>query len=120
MKGYGPNNGFGWKLNEVVGAQIVSVPMAVPVRMADQAFRTLIVALAAIFAASLLVLNLMLHFVVVRPLKKLAQMADQVSVGNLDMPDLPVHGSDEVAVLAASFNRMRISLGKALRMLEEE
>ena len=27
---YGPANGFGWTLNEVVGAQIVSVPMDVP------------------------------------------------------------------------------------------
>jgi len=26
---YGTQNGFGWKLNEIVGAQIVSVPMAV-------------------------------------------------------------------------------------------
>ena len=24
---YGPANGFGWQLNEVIGAQIVSVPM---------------------------------------------------------------------------------------------
>jgi len=29
---YGPANGFGWKLNEVVGAQIVSVPMALPIK----------------------------------------------------------------------------------------
>jgi len=28
---YGPANGFGWNLNEVIGAQIVSVPMALPV-----------------------------------------------------------------------------------------
>jgi protein-histidine pros-kinase len=27
---YGTNNGFGWKENEIVGAQIVSVPMSVP------------------------------------------------------------------------------------------
>ena len=27
---YGQANGFGWKLNEVIGAQVVSVPMSVP------------------------------------------------------------------------------------------
>src|SRR5262245_54562673 len=27
VKIYGPSNGFGWKLNEVIGAQVVSVPM---------------------------------------------------------------------------------------------
>ena len=41
-EGYGPSNGFGWKLNEIIGAQIVSVPMSLPVKMADQAFRTLL------------------------------------------------------------------------------
>ena len=28
---YGSANGFGWKMEEVIGAQIVSVPMAVPI-----------------------------------------------------------------------------------------
>ena len=36
---YGPANGFGWQLGEVVGAQIVSVPMAVPLARAHQAWR---------------------------------------------------------------------------------
>ena len=31
---YGPANGFGWQLDEVVGAQMVSVPMAVPLERA--------------------------------------------------------------------------------------
>jgi protein-histidine pros-kinase len=32
IKLYGPANGFGWKLNEIVGAQVVSVPMTLPSR----------------------------------------------------------------------------------------
>ena len=36
---YGSSNGFGWKLNEVIGAQIVSVPTEVPLAIAHQAFR---------------------------------------------------------------------------------
>jgi HAMP domain-containing protein len=35
------------------------------------------------------------------------------------VPDLVVKGKDEVAMLAGSFNRMRISLQKALAMLDE-
>jgi hypothetical protein len=31
---YGSANGFGWKLNETIGARIVSVPMAVPLQPA--------------------------------------------------------------------------------------
>jgi len=117
IRRYGSNNGFGWQPNEIVGAQIVSVPMAVPVRMADLAFQTLAVYLAAVLLASLILLDLVLLATVVRPLRRLSTMADQISVGQMDMPELPVRGKDEIAVLAGSFNRMRRSLDRALKML---
>jgi HAMP domain-containing protein len=31
-----------------------------------------------------------------------------------------VHGKDEISVLAGSFDRMRISMAKAMKMLEGE
>jgi protein-histidine pros-kinase len=118
VRAYGTAGGFGWKLDEVIGAQIVSVPMSVPVRAADTAFRALIGAVVTIFLVMLVILNLLLWLVVIRPLRGLAAMADQVSTGNFEVPEVQVAGRDEVAVLASSFNRMRISLTKALRMLE--
>jgi protein-histidine pros-kinase len=117
---YGPSNGFGWKLNEVIGAQIVQVPMAVPLTMARQAFTALVGSILVIFVGTLVVLNLLLKFVVIRPLEKLSRMADQVSLGNMDVPEVDVGGRDEVAQLAGSFNRMKISLKKALAMLDAE
>ena len=36
---YGSANGFGWKFQEVIGAQVVSVPMSVPIARADETFR---------------------------------------------------------------------------------
>jgi HAMP domain-containing protein len=114
---YGTANGFGWKSGETVGAQIVSVPMSVPVRLADQGFRKLMISLSAIFLATLLLLDLLLYFTVVRPVVRLSHMADQISLGNFDVPELPSSGSDEIAVLGGSFNRMRRSLEKALNML---
>ncbi len=120
VKAYGTNNGYGWKLNETVGAQIVTVPMAVPIAMATKAFHTLMGTLVGVFVFILLFLNILLWFVVIRPIRTLSSMADQVSTGNLDVPEVAVRGSDEVSVLAGSFNRMRISLTKALKMLEDE
>ena len=117
IRRYGSNNGFGWQQNEIIGAQIVAVPMALPVRMADKAFQTLAVYLAAVFLASLILLDVVLLFTVVRPLRRLSAMADSISVGQMDMPELPVRGKDEIAVLAGSFNRMRRSLDRALKML---
>jgi HAMP domain-containing protein len=120
VKRYGTAGGYGWKLNEIVGAQIVSVPMAVPLQMAVQAHRAMLVALVGVFAFILVLLNLMLWFTIIRPIRRLSQMADEVSTGNLEVPEVRLHGRDEVATLAGSFNRMRISLVKALKMLEDE
>lgn len=119
VKAYGPSGGFGWKLNEIIGAQIVSVPTKVPLAMAENAFRTLLATLVGVFALTHVILNILLFFFVIRPLKKLARTADRISTGDLDVPDFVVKGKDEVAILAGSFTRMRISLTKALKMLEE-
>ena len=120
VKAYGLNNGYGWKLNETVGAQIVTVPMSVPFAMATKAFQTLLATLVGVFVFILVFLNILLWFVVIRPIRTLSSMADRISIGDLDVPEVAVHGTDEVAVLAGSFNRMRISLSKALKMLEDE
>jgi protein-histidine pros-kinase len=120
VKAYGTSGGYGWKLNEIIGAQIVSVPTAVPVAMASSAFRTLLATLFGVFAVTLLILSVLLAVFVIRPLKNLARTADKISTGDLEVPDVVIKGRDEMAVLAGSFTRMRISLTKALKMLENE
>jgi HAMP domain-containing protein len=117
---YGPDHGFGWKAGEVVAAQIVSVPMSVPVGMANRAFKTLLISLSGVFLFTLVLLDLGLIFIVVHPVDRLSRMADEISKGNLNVPELPVKGSDEISQLARSFNRMYLSLVKALRMIEAE
>ena len=118
VKTYGSVNGFGWKDKEIIGAQIVSIPMTVPIRIADGAFRSLMLNLAGIFVATLAAINLSLYFIVVRPVGKLAAMADRISRGELDLSELPVKGRDEIAGLTQSFNRMFVSLVKAFKMLK--
>jgi protein-histidine pros-kinase len=113
---YGPDHGFGWKEGEVVAAQIVSVPMSVPVNMADRALKTLLISLSGVFLFTLALLDLGLIFIVVHPVDRLSRMADEISRGNLNIPELPVKGSDEISHLAESFNRMHQSLRKALGM----
>jgi len=115
---YGSNNGFGWQPNEVVGAQIVSVPASLPTRMADSAFQNLLLDMCLVAFITLLAVDLALIVIVVRPVSKLSAMADRISKGELDDAELPVHGKDEISVLAGSFDRMRISMAKAMKMLE--
>ena len=116
---YGPANGFGWKLNEVVGAQIVSVPTSVPFQKANNTFFTFMATLVGIFTIVAVILNVMLGNIVVKPVTNMSRIADQVSMGKLDAPEFAESGKDEIASLAVSFNRMRRSLEKAMKMLEE-
>jgi protein-histidine pros-kinase len=118
LKLYGSNNGFGWKHNEIVGAQVVSVPMTLPVENANRAFITFMLSLAAVFVAVFVALNLMLSWIIIRPIANMSAAADKVSVGNFDIPEFAEQGKDEVSVLAASFNRMRRSLQQAMKLIE--
>lgn len=116
---YGPNNGFGWKLNEIIGAQVISVPMAVPLQRADAILRTFMLSLLGVFVAVFIALNVMVHLFVTRRIKNLAFVADQVSMGKFDAADFNVKGNDELSALAQSFTRMRTSLASALKMLDD-
>ncbi len=58
IKLYGTANGFGWKMDEVIGAQIASVPMSRLLRMANATFPWLLKWLAGAFAGIGLVGNL--------------------------------------------------------------
>jgi HAMP domain-containing protein len=116
---YGSANGFGWKLNEVIGAQIVSVPMQVPMDRAQRVLQITLVGLATIFALMLILLNVLLHYIIVRPVRRIAAAAGDVSMGNMDAPEIQIKGNDEIASLAGSFNRMRRSLANAMKLLGE-
>ncbi len=118
VKIYGKTNGFGWKENEIIGAQIVSVPLTVPISMANTAFRQLMTSLVLIAIVTLVVLNLVLHFAVIRPVHRFSVMADEISKGNMDLPELPASGKDEISTLEGAFNRMHRSLAKAMKMLD--
>jgi HAMP domain-containing protein len=56
---------------------------------------------------------------VVRPVTRLSSLADRVSQGDLEAPEFDVRGRDEIAALAQSFSRMRVSVVQAMKMLEE-
>ncbi|MBT9456861.1 MAG: DUF3365 domain-containing protein [Burkholderiaceae bacterium] len=114
---YGPSNGFGWKLNETLGVQVVSVPMTVPLQRADQALMVVIGVLSAVFLLVGATLNFMLWKLVIQPVSQLSALADKVSLGE-EAPEFVVKSKDEIGVLAESFGRMRKSLAHAMKMLE--
>lgn len=116
---YGGDNGFGWQANEIVGAQVVSVPFTRAVANANRALRAFMFSLAAVFAAVFIVVNAVLYLMVVQPVRRIARIADQWSLGSVPAETFPRRGAAEIASLSLSFNRMRKSLEKALRLIEK-
>lgn len=115
---YGSVNGFGWNFGDIIGAEIVTVPMTVPLHIANQAYCGLLIYLIVTLVLTMLVLDASVYFFVIRPLEVISNTANRVSKGEKNVPPLPVKGKDEIAKVTASFNRMQTSLAKALKMLD--
>ncbi|HEY6489466.1 MAG: DUF3365 domain-containing protein [Terracidiphilus sp.] len=117
---YGSANGFGWKENAIIGAQIVSVPLSVPMADANRAYHQLLLFLALTMLVALLALDAGVYWFVIHPLRIVSDSADRISRGEKNVPPVKIEGRDEIATVASSFNRMQVSLAKALKMFEEE
>jgi HAMP domain-containing protein len=116
---YGDENGFGWKMNEVVAAQIIYAPMSLA---EDRALSMVIVLAQSLGLAFLLVLvvtNLLLSRIVISPVKAMSDIAEKVSLGDFSPDDYVRSGKDEISSLSQSFNRMRRSLESAMKLLDD-
>jgi protein-histidine pros-kinase len=117
---YGEANGFGWKLNEIIGAQIVSVPMSVPIARANRSLGTFLLSLAGVFLVTFALLNVMLHTIVIRRITMLSTLADQVSLGQLDAGEFVATSRDEIGVLTGALSRMKASLVHVMKILDQQ
>jgi HAMP domain-containing protein len=114
---YGTANGFGWKLNEIVGAQIVSVPASNVISKANQSSLVIILIVSTIFIATILLVNLFLNRQVVRPLKRMTRIAEEVSTGHMEV-EFEQMSNDEIGNLAKAFKRMQLSLEMAMKRIK--
>ncbi len=115
---YGNANGFGWELNQVVGTQIVKVPMSLPLARANKEFKTFMLSMIVIFIFTVIILNILLNAIVIQPIRKMSQNAEEVSMGNMDAEEFVAKGNDEIASLSHSMSRMRRSLVSAMNMID--
>lgn len=113
---YGRTNGFGWKLNQIVGAQIISVPASDVFDNTRKDFFLLMGIVTSALAIVMLLINFLLMQAVIHPLNKIAKVANDVSMGNMDADFEQISG-DEIGKLAIAFNRMKTSLVMAMDLL---
>lgn len=115
---YGSANGFGWRMNETVGAQLVSVPMTLALDNARRNLHSAMAILLGTFIAMMVVLNLLLHLVVIGPVTRMSRAATAVSLGQEgEAVEFEATGKDEISELGRAFTRMRRSLDQAVKML---
>ena len=114
---YGPNNGFGWQLNEIVGVQTLTVPVERELRSAAELSILIGGGLLVVFSVIYWALTLSLQTAVVHPLIALARAADEASKSSDQRLVLPRSGSAEIQSLAEAIERLRVSLLKSLTRL---
>jgi len=115
---YGSSNGFGWKQGDLVAVNIVSISERPLLEKAQRDNRTAMALGTGVVFALAVVLNLALHFLVLVPIRKVAAVATEVSLGKMDAPEVELTSRDEIGSLSTCFNRMRRSLAAAMKILE--
>ncbi|MBD2197494.1 MULTISPECIES: c-type heme family protein [Calothrix] len=116
---YGSNNGFGWKLNEIVAAQIISVPSEQVFNSAQQTWLWIMGLLIVIFAIVVILINFLIKKTVIERIRKIEKTAQKVSTGDMTA-NFDEDSDDEIGGLSSAFNRMKYSLQIAIDMLNQQ
>ena len=64
---YGSENGYGWSVDETIGAQITTVPMRAAEERARELFIRFMTGAAGIYGVALMLVGIILHFAVGTP-----------------------------------------------------
>lgn len=115
---YGDRNGFNWQLNEIVAAQMVSVPATQVFAAANQLQWSIVGVISLFFLIAIAAINAFMRLAIVRPIQKMSHLSTQVSTGNLNA-QFTHDSKDEIGILAKALDRMKISLQMAMQMIEE-
>ena len=114
---YGTAGGFGWKLDEIVAAQIISIPAGKVIAKANQSSFLIVGFVSTVFVAVILLVNVFLNRQIVRPLKRITRVAEEVSTGHMDV-EFEQLTNDEIGNLARAFKRMKLSLEMAMKRIK--
>lgn len=115
---YGTDNGFGWALNDIVATQLIAVPAGEVINNAWRSLALVMAILTGVFLALVLLINTLLKRSVIRPIRRMANAAEAVSMGQMDI-EFEQNSQDEIGALAGAFNRMKSSLEISMNLLNK-
>lgn len=113
-------NGFGWKMGDVIGMQLVEVPVLGPNTQAMKGLLVTLGALTCVFILSLSVFLLLLRRYVTHPLEAITRRTISTSLAperHETGERTPLNG--QFHDLEQSIGRLRTSLNEALRLLPD-
>ena len=117
---YPNSGGYDWPVDDVVATLITYVPIEKTLeRMRLTALKTILAGLASI-ALLMLVTWYFMSKLIVRPLVDLTELAGEMSRGKGLDKEIKGHSKDEIGALCDSFNRMRKSVVKLIKMIQQK
>lgn len=116
---YGSDRGFGWQLNEIVGAQMISVPASQVIQDARNLRYLVVGTVVVLLLLAIALLNFFLKFTITDPINKMSSLSKKLSTGDMEV-EFEQKSKDEIGILAASLNRLKISLKMAMDMLDQK
>lgn len=117
---YGAVNGFGWRMNDVIGMQLVTVPTANAKANAMNTVLTTLGSFACIFALSAATLLLLLRRYVINPLQVLTRLARDSSLGTYADEQLLGASSGQFADMYRAIMRLNNSVMKSIKLLSAQ
>lgn len=115
---YGPINGFGWKMGEVVAMQVVEVPKAPSDRKAFNSVLVTVGSLTCVFLLSAVVFLVLLRRYVTRPLEMLTRVAHASSIAEPGSDAVPAVVEGQFVELRDAIVRLQMSMSHALHLFE--
>jgi HAMP domain-containing protein len=117
IEAYNTGGGFGWKLDEIIGAKFVTVSADDRLNSNLRSLFWFLIALGCVLVIALMVVMGIVHGAVARHARRLASQADRLSTGDPAGDELAETGPAEFRTLARAVNRLHRSLAAAVREL---
>jgi len=115
---YGDKTGYFYKDKDIVGGLFVYVPAKIAIAQANMKLLYFSLGFSIFFLAALIFVDRTIVHSVVKPIETFVKCAEDISRGNMNK-EFEVKTNDEMRSLANAFNRMKVSLAKAMEILKK-
>lgn len=115
---YGTRSGYGYLEGDVVGARFIYVPLEAVRTEAFSRITYFSIAFSIFFLLVLFAVDRFIVGSVVKPIEHIVEVSEHISRGKLDC-EFDVKTNDEIRLLADAFERMKVSLAKAMDILRQ-